>query len=64
MIRLDIAYEKSMSLRFDLWIILRTIPAIIAMVARSVRGRLATHGETHHSRRRAESRELPAESSG
>ena len=40
MIRLDITYENRMSLWFDLWIILRTIPTVISLGFDGVRHRL------------------------
>lgn len=36
MIRLDISYAHNMSLWLDLWILLRTVPAIIVMVGESI----------------------------
>jgi lipopolysaccharide/colanic/teichoic acid biosynthesis glycosyltransferase len=51
MIRLDITYENRMSLGLDLWIILKTVPAIAQMVMESLGTRLAPgdqnprHGE-------------------
>jgi lipopolysaccharide/colanic/teichoic acid biosynthesis glycosyltransferase len=41
MIRLDIAYERSMSLWIDLWIIIRTIPTVIGLGLEGAGNRLA-----------------------
>lgn len=43
MIRLDIKYERNMSLWWDLWIIFRTIPALITYAIQSVRRRAGAH---------------------
>jgi lipopolysaccharide/colanic/teichoic acid biosynthesis glycosyltransferase len=40
MIRLDIAYERRMSLRLDLWIILMTFPTVLGIIFESVLNRV------------------------
>jgi lipopolysaccharide/colanic/teichoic acid biosynthesis glycosyltransferase len=44
MIRLDIAYERNMSLWIDLWIIVRTIPTVIGLGLEGAGNRLARLG--------------------
>jgi hypothetical protein len=39
MIRLDIAYEKRMSLGLDLWIVMMTFPTIAGLIVEAIRRR-------------------------
>jgi lipopolysaccharide/colanic/teichoic acid biosynthesis glycosyltransferase len=59
MIRLDIAYERRMSLRFDLWIILMTFPTVFGLVFESVLNRVRRYS---HLSEQITHYELPAES--
>ncbi len=54
MIRLDIEYSRRMSLLFDLWIILRTIPTVIGLGIEGTSRRLKLRKEQNEERREEE----------